>query len=143
VRIAVCDNYRNVRHVTLYTIRDFVRKLDKEGRERARDTLFDSLDTIVQSDDYSDGGKRDRNIVLEIFDYLSLMTYSYGGLLNELFDAISKLQHQESQVRAERIIKRFPDMVSRFRLSLIERYGSVDEEQRRIIESILNKTPLF
>jgi hypothetical protein len=143
VQIALNQDIRNVRHPILYAIRNFVEKFDEDMKEEVKNTLYGKLSKIIELDDNSNGGKRDRNIVLEIFDHLDLMPFRYDDFLNEFFDAIFRRQFQEAQIWAERIIRRFPENISVFRLSLIDKHGSADERERMFIESMLNKTPLY
>ena len=141
--MAVNPVYKSVRHQILFAIRDFVHKMDKVSKEKAESTIHDNLNEIVQSDDNSDGGKRDRKIVLEIFDFLGLVSFTYDLLLEDFFESVSKNQFVEAQLKAERIFQRFPGKILDFRLKLIEKHGSTSEEERRIIGFILNKTPMF
>ena len=139
--VATRDEYEDVRHVLLMSLNNFVMNLESELKENARKVLFKKLENLMDTQDDSDRGKRNRQIILKIFDSLDLFPYTYDSLIKKCMNAISEHQYYESQLSAKRLVEYFPEKVSMVRLNLIEKYGSVDEEGKKMIGTLLGMIP--
>jgi len=131
------QEYRDVAHTLLRSLHNFVVKLDDVSRKEATYILGSPLRDIYDKEDDSDKGRRIKRTILEIFEVLNIYSMSYEKLKEECIEAVLYKSRPMSQVLVDRITRLFPEEKMDLRLSLLERYGSANEEQKRRIQSML------
>ena len=133
------QEYRDVAHTLLRSLHNFVVKLDDVSRKEATYILGSPLRDIYDKEDDSDKGSRIKRTILEIFEVLNIYSMSYEKLKEECIEAVLYKPLPMSQVLVDRITRLFPEDKMDLRLSLLERYGSANEEQKKRIQSMLNR----
>jgi DNA-binding MarR family transcriptional regulator len=131
------QEYRDIAHTLLRSLHNFIAKLDDVSRKEATYILSSPLRDIYDKEDDSDKGIRIKRRILEIFEVLNIYSMSYEKLKEECIEAVLYQPLPMSPVLIDRITRLLPEEKMDLRLSLLERYGSANEEQKKRLQSML------